>query len=238
MAFATLVSRITGFARIVLLAAILGAALSSSFSVANQLPNLVAALVLEATFTAIFVPVLARAEQDDPDGGAAFVRRLVTLATTLLLVTTLLSVAGRAAAGAADAGPQPAGQRTADHRVRLPAAAAGDLLRPVLGVHGNPEHPQRVRAAGLGAGRQQRRRDRDPGCLPGVPGAAVGRSRADGQRQAAGARASAPHWASSRRPRCCWSRSGASASAFARCGESTTGSNASARWPPRWCSTC
>ena len=93
MALATLVSRVTGFARIVLLAAILGAALSSAFTVANQLPNLVAALVLEATFTAIFVPVLARAEQDDADGGAAFVRRLVTLATTVLLVATLLSVA-------------------------------------------------------------------------------------------------------------------------------------------------
>ncbi|MEB3980889.1 murein biosynthesis protein MurJ [Mycobacterium sp. 663a-19] len=92
MAFATLVSRITGFARIVLLAAILGAALSSAFSVANQLPNLVAALVLEATFTAIFVPVLARAEQDDPDGGAAFVRRLVTLTTALLLFATAVSV--------------------------------------------------------------------------------------------------------------------------------------------------
>ncbi len=60
---------------------------------ANQLPNLIAALVLEATFTAIFVPVLARAERDDPDGGTAFVRRLVTLATTLLVVVTLLSVA-------------------------------------------------------------------------------------------------------------------------------------------------
>ena len=93
MAVATLVSRITGFTRIVLLAAILGAALSSAFSVANQLPNLVAALVLEATFTAIFVPVLARAERDDPDGGTAFVRRLVTLATVLLLVATVLSVA-------------------------------------------------------------------------------------------------------------------------------------------------
>jgi putative peptidoglycan lipid II flippase len=93
MALATLVSRVTGFARIVLLAAILGAALSSAFSVANQLPNLVAALVLEATFTAIFVPVLARAEKDDADGGTAFVRRLVTLATTVLLATTLLSVA-------------------------------------------------------------------------------------------------------------------------------------------------
>ena len=93
MAFATLISRLTGFGRIVVLAAILGAALSSAFSVANQLPNLVAALVLEATFTAIFVPVLARAEQDDADGGVAFVRRLVTLSTTLLLVTTCLSVA-------------------------------------------------------------------------------------------------------------------------------------------------
>jgi putative peptidoglycan lipid II flippase len=93
MAFATLVSRLTGFARIVLLAAILGAALSSAFSVANQLPNLVAALVLEATFTAIFVPVLARAEQSDADGGAAFVRRLVTVTTTLLIVATALSVA-------------------------------------------------------------------------------------------------------------------------------------------------
>lgn len=92
MAFATLISRLTGFARIVVLAAILGAALSSAFSVANQLPNLVAALVLEATFTAIFVPVLARAEQSDPDGGAAFVRRLVTLTTALLVLATALSV--------------------------------------------------------------------------------------------------------------------------------------------------
>ncbi|OMC34142.1 murein biosynthesis integral membrane protein MurJ [Mycobacterium sp. GA-1841] len=92
IAFATLVSRITGFFRFVLLMALLGGALTSSFSVANQLPNMVAALVLEATFTAIFVPVLARAERDDADGGTAFVRRLVTLATTLLLVTTVLSV--------------------------------------------------------------------------------------------------------------------------------------------------
>jgi len=93
MAMATLVSRVTGFVRIVLLAAILGAALSSAFTVANQLPNMIAALVLEATFTAIFVPVLARAERDDSDGGAAFVRRLVTLATALLVLATVLSVA-------------------------------------------------------------------------------------------------------------------------------------------------
>jgi putative peptidoglycan lipid II flippase len=93
MAFATLISRITGFAKIVLLAAILGAAIASAYSVANQLPTLIAALVLEATFTAIFVPVLARAEREDADGGAAFVRRLVTLATTLLVLTAAVSVA-------------------------------------------------------------------------------------------------------------------------------------------------
>nr|WP_232786758.1 murein biosynthesis integral membrane protein MurJ [Mycolicibacterium aurum] len=91
MALATLVSRLTGFLRIVALAAILGAALSSAFTVANQLPNMIAALVLEATFTAIFVPVLARAERDDPDGGAAFIRRLLTLATALLLAVTIIS---------------------------------------------------------------------------------------------------------------------------------------------------
>ena len=92
MALATLISRITGFIRIQLLAILLGAALLSAFSVSNQLPNLIAALVLEATFTAIFVPVLARAERDDADGGTAFVRRLLTLATTLLLVATIVSV--------------------------------------------------------------------------------------------------------------------------------------------------
>lgn len=93
MALATLVSRITGFIRIVLLAAILGAALSSAFTVANQLPNMIAALVLEATFTAVFVPMLARAERDDPDGGSDFIRRLVTLATMVLVIATIISVA-------------------------------------------------------------------------------------------------------------------------------------------------
>ena len=68
----------------------------SAFTVANQLPNLIAALVLEATFTAIFVPVLTRrAEREDADGGAAFVRRLMTLAATVLAVATVLSSRGR-----------------------------------------------------------------------------------------------------------------------------------------------
>ena len=93
-----------------------------------------------------------------------------------------------AAAGPADAGQRPAGQPVPHHRVRLPAAAAGDLLRPVVGVHGNPEHPQRVRAARLGAGGQQPRRDRHPRSVSRCAGRTFGRSRRDGQRQAARAR--------------------------------------------------
>ena len=163
MAFATLVSRITGFTRIVLLAAILGAALSSAFSVANQLPNLVAALVLEATFTAIFVPVLARAERDDADGGAAFVRRLVTLATTLLLVTTVLSVAAAPLLVGLMLGSDP----QVDKQLTI---AFAYLLLPQVLFYGLSsvfmailEHPQRVSGhASVGAGGQQHRRDRHP----------------------------------------------------------------------------
>ncbi|SKN00474.1 integral membrane protein MviN [Mycobacteroides abscessus subsp. massiliense] len=92
MAVATLVSRITGFVKLLLITAALGAASASAFSTANTLPNIIAALVLEATFTAIFIPVLTRAEREDADGGEAFIRKLLTIVTTLLLVTTLLSV--------------------------------------------------------------------------------------------------------------------------------------------------
>ncbi|MUM17096.1 murein biosynthesis protein MurJ [Mycobacterium sp. CBMA271] len=92
MAVATLVSRVTGFIKLLLITAALGAASASAFSTANQLPNIIAALVLEATFTAIFIPVLTRAEREDPDGGQAFVRKLLTIATTLLLATTVLAV--------------------------------------------------------------------------------------------------------------------------------------------------
>ena len=94
----------------------------------------------------------------------------------------------RSPAGAADAGQRPAGQPIADDRLRLSAAAAGVVLRPVVGVHGDPQHPQRVRPAGVGAGRQQRRRDRDARPVRPCAGRTFGRPRRDGQRQAAGAR--------------------------------------------------
>ena len=78
--------------------------------------------------------------------------------------------ARRAAAGPAHARPRPAGQRAADDRLCLPAAPPGARLRAHVGVHGDPEHPQRVRADGVGAGGQQRRRPRDLGGVCGRPG--------------------------------------------------------------------
>ncbi|BDH59849.1 hypothetical protein [Tsukamurella sp. PLM1] len=46
VAVATLTSRVTGFLRTILLAAILGPAIASAFSIANQMPQQVSELVL------------------------------------------------------------------------------------------------------------------------------------------------------------------------------------------------
>ena len=92
MAIATLISRITGFLRNVLITATLGAAVASAFNTANTLPNLITEIVLGAVLTSLVVPVLVRAEKEDPDRGETFVRRLFTLAITLLGAITLLSL--------------------------------------------------------------------------------------------------------------------------------------------------
>ncbi|WP_084505221.1 murein biosynthesis integral membrane protein MurJ [Nocardia harenae] len=93
IAIATLISRITGFGKQLLLLAVLGPAVASSFVSANLIPNMIAELVLGAVLTAIVVPTLIRAEQEDDDHGAAFVRRLVTAAFTVLAVAALLATA-------------------------------------------------------------------------------------------------------------------------------------------------
>ncbi len=66
---------------------------ASSFTVANQIPNMISELVLGAVLTSIVVPVLVRAEREDPDAGAAFVRRLFTLSLTVLAIAALLATA-------------------------------------------------------------------------------------------------------------------------------------------------
>ncbi|TQM29611.1 lipid II flippase MurJ [Nocardia bhagyanarayanae] len=93
IAIATLISRITGFGKQLLLAAVLGPAIASAFTSASLIPNMITELVLGAVLTAMVVPTLVRAEKEDPDGGAAFVRRLVTAAFVVLMGATLLATA-------------------------------------------------------------------------------------------------------------------------------------------------
>ncbi|WP_408014503.1 lipid II flippase MurJ [Rhodococcus spongiicola] len=93
IAFATLISRMTGFLKQLLLLTALGPAVASAFTVANLIPNMISQLVLGAVLTAIVVPVLVRAESEDPDGGSAFVRRLFTASITLLGAAALLTTA-------------------------------------------------------------------------------------------------------------------------------------------------
>ena len=93
MAIATLISRITGFIRTVLIGAALGGAVASAFNTANTLPNLITEIVLGSVLTALVVPVLVRAEKEDADHGAAFIRRLFTLTLTLMTVVTVAAVA-------------------------------------------------------------------------------------------------------------------------------------------------
>ncbi len=94
MAIATLISRVTGFVRNALIGITLGPAVASAFNVANTLPNLITEIVLGAVLTSLVVPVLVRAQKEDADEGAAFVRRLLTASLTLLGVVTVLAVVG------------------------------------------------------------------------------------------------------------------------------------------------
>lgn len=93
IAFATLISRITGFLRTILTAAILGGAVASSFQAAYSLPSMVSQVVLEAVLTAIIIPVLVRAESEDEDKGQGFTDRIFTLALTTLSIATIIAVA-------------------------------------------------------------------------------------------------------------------------------------------------
>ncbi|GAA5144527.1 murein biosynthesis integral membrane protein MurJ [Pseudonocardia eucalypti] len=94
MALASLVSRITGFARQLALAAALGlAVVNDSYTVANTLPNIVYELLLGGVLTSVMVPLLVRAQRDDADGGLEYTRKLLTVAAVVLLVATLIAIA-------------------------------------------------------------------------------------------------------------------------------------------------
>ncbi len=91
MALGTVASRLTGFLRSTATAAALGvAALGNAYATAYTLPLIVYELLLGGVLTSTLVPILVRAQKEDPDGGLRFERSLAsTMAATLLLLVIL-----------------------------------------------------------------------------------------------------------------------------------------------------
>ena len=88
----TLASRVTGFARTIVLAGMIGTVGSSAadaFSVANQLPSTVFNLISAGVLTAVLVPQIVRAGAHQ-DGGNAFISKVFTLGLVALSAITVL----------------------------------------------------------------------------------------------------------------------------------------------------
>jgi putative peptidoglycan lipid II flippase len=92
MAAGTLVSRATGLIRMVLQGAALGTGLlATTYNQANTVPTSLYFLLIGGALNSVLVPQLVRARTEDPDGGAAFEQRLVTLVLCVLGVGTALA---------------------------------------------------------------------------------------------------------------------------------------------------
>ncbi len=91
----TLLSRITGFLRDIMLAAILGAGpIADAFFVALRLPNHFRAIFAEGAFNSAFVPAYARIRQQEGAGPARlFADRIFTLLFAVEAVLLLLALA-------------------------------------------------------------------------------------------------------------------------------------------------
>jgi putative peptidoglycan lipid II flippase len=92
MAVGTIISRITGFIRGVLLVAALGTTLlADGYNVANTIPNIIYNLVVGGALTAIFVPQIIRSFEDE-DGGLGFTSRLITNISALFFAITVIGM--------------------------------------------------------------------------------------------------------------------------------------------------
>ncbi|MER5767016.1 murein biosynthesis integral membrane protein MurJ [Streptomyces sp. NPDC001985] len=93
MAAGTMVSRITGFLRTLVMAAAIGVGtLNDSYQVANVLPTMIYVLAGGGALNAVFIPQLVRAMKNDEDGGEGYANRLLTLVIVVLGGVTTLCV--------------------------------------------------------------------------------------------------------------------------------------------------
>src|SRR6202453_3728711 len=90
----TLLSRLTGFMRDIMLAAIIGAGpVADAFFVAFRLPNHFRAVFAEGAFNAAFIPAYARVRtQGGPESARLFGDRIFTLLLTTQVVLLALAL--------------------------------------------------------------------------------------------------------------------------------------------------
>jgi len=91
----TLVSRLTGLVRNIVLVAALGSVGSSAadaFGIANQLPNSIFALISSGLLAGIIVPQIVKAVRTHDDAGSAFVSKLMTLGVVVLAAVTAVAM--------------------------------------------------------------------------------------------------------------------------------------------------
>ncbi|MGK5729407.1 murein biosynthesis integral membrane protein MurJ, partial [Streptomyces sp. URMC 124] len=95
MAAGTMVSRLLGFGRNLVMAAAIGvSSLNDGYQIANTLPTMIYILVGGGALNAVFIPQLVRAMKNDDDGGEAYANRLLTLVVVLLAGVTTVCVLG------------------------------------------------------------------------------------------------------------------------------------------------
>lgn len=93
MAAGTLVSRVTGFVRTMVLASAIGVtALGDAYNVAYNIPYVLLDLLLTGVLSSVVVPMIVRAQQQDADGGRAYEQRLISIAAVALAVVATIAV--------------------------------------------------------------------------------------------------------------------------------------------------
>src|ERR1700757_4944743 len=92
----TMVSRVTGFARDILIARVLGTGeMADAFFVAQRLPNLFRSLFAEGAFNAAFVPQFAKRLTDGgPAAARVFAEQALAVLLTALMIFTLAAQIG------------------------------------------------------------------------------------------------------------------------------------------------
>ena len=93
MAAGTVVSRLTGFARAMIIAAAIGLGVTAdTFNVPNVIPNTLYILVGGGVLNSVLVPALVRAIKEDADGGEAYSQRLFSVIVLVLGVASVVCV--------------------------------------------------------------------------------------------------------------------------------------------------